>query len=904
MKKILILITISIVSILGMTNEIFLTENMGEDTNTLIYTDNPTIFEPYLIKASKEKNKNKNLFKYGCDGIKYTGAVEETAISMLEETKEELRTMFEPLTKLNKLEAYIFTWAFSRCINSEFNCYVTGKTKVKGQEVKCVSNLVDNQLTKSIEEDSENIIQVNFGMSFGDMMGNAHTETKTNSDVSGIVKGIYDNFDNGQWDAITDCVFEERDETFKKIYNFFTKSYEFDLQIQGIVGGQCNYELVKEGEKLMSWNQLSDGALEELVADSINMVLSDEEVKGEEDPNNPGTYIEPTNSAAAINEMRKRIAHEQNQDYLEEENWEDEEYTGREEYKPTGDTFEKELEIKKVEEVEPETISFNSSTGKYEAQSVKTGQMVPIEVTRNNKLRGRGEAIAEKAFGASSMSEWKDSPEGKKAPSSKKQQPAYKHQIDNVLANGIIKSEIYNTEINTETIFDNNKEEEEAGMSNTEKKNIIKNKNNTKHLYSDIKLNGSGEIEASITKLGNDIKQINFFPIEIQKTMIKELFINIDSTDTLTIERGIQGEINNTSTNTRTSNKTNIDLYKLINAQKLELVLLEKNKISSPNENSLALNKIVFDNGDKFLYPNTTFTNMFLNIWKDKCIGGSLENQNISEEQVTELLKIITFYNYNYMPKIGLKGYINIIEEERKKENQIIYPISRILNTKLESQYNKWKQQEREAIVMMIKGLRCQKIEHIKLIKDIKTIRSNIGITKQEQNEQIAELLGVSTSVSTTLPDLQPCKTTKNIITNYESIENVDQKYYCLNGDINNNRDYLISYTNVNNQEQIKSNNHYLTKNKSKYLKQMNNLNFRNKEYTKYFKYMLKKEEKILLPIQETAIQIPLYNIKQTNKATRKFETIQKNIYARKIKRLIKKTRINMINQMSKQLKD
>ena len=59
MKKILILITISIVSIIGMTNEIFLTENMGEDTNTLIYTDSPTIFEPYLIKASKEKNKNK-----------------------------------------------------------------------------------------------------------------------------------------------------------------------------------------------------------------------------------------------------------------------------------------------------------------------------------------------------------------------------------------------------------------------------------------------------------------------------------------------------------------------------------------------------------------------------------------------------------------------------------------------------------------------------------------------------------------------------------------------------------------------------------------------------------------------------------------------------------------------------
>jgi len=221
-------------------------------TKPVLISDTKTNFKSKTYTAVKKQPDTKEflpLFDVGCDGIKYTGAVEQIAIDELNNVKDYLVQLSDPFTKFTKLEAAIFGMAFTDCLVSGAENEVSGDDPT--------SSSYSEILTESIGVANNQII-VKGGVSTS-LQANfeATVDTQTNFSPAGIAsKAVETKSEEGAYSKMVRCIFDKREKIYVKLYD--TLSYQLDLKFKttSASSGACNLQLKQEGETIPGWGEM------------------------------------------------------------------------------------------------------------------------------------------------------------------------------------------------------------------------------------------------------------------------------------------------------------------------------------------------------------------------------------------------------------------------------------------------------------------------------------------------------------------------------------------------------------------------------------------------------------------------------------------------------------------------
>jgi hypothetical protein len=230
-------------------------------------------------RVSEDENSVKaslNLFKVSCDGIKYTGALEQVAIDGLSQTKEAVTKMLLPYLSLSSFEAALWTASFLECL------VTVSMEEVKGDEVH--ESSIDTAIS-SVDK-SRTGVTLTAGATIGSASGGVETDVDFFPDIAGTFNAFLKTKVNDGWfDDIMQCIQEKRTQNYEKIYDFLNQQFTLNLNYQKMAFSQCNVSLLKEGETVPSWNAMFGNKISEYTNDFMDTLNNNSVLDTEVGPN-------------------------------------------------------------------------------------------------------------------------------------------------------------------------------------------------------------------------------------------------------------------------------------------------------------------------------------------------------------------------------------------------------------------------------------------------------------------------------------------------------------------------------------------------------------------------------------------------------------------------------------------
>jgi len=685
-----------------------------DDTKNIISFKPPQQRNLFFESYSENGKKEYNLFDYGCDGIKYTGAVEQALIDDVLEIKKQIKAMFDPITKMTKLDAALFGIGLLKCTKSQFEKYLLCESEdPNSKEVTEAKDcLVKNEGTKAISA-SKTYLQVLGDFMFGQRAGGVGIDTRSQMDLSGIINSIWKSMDEGDnFEKMVECTMEYRNEMIKKIYKFLSRSYKIDLQIKTLLGAQCNASLENGKREEETWDSLFGGTFSKWTTELVDSVIPGSEI-GEEEISN----MSASEREAIVNELNSNV---------DGETFNGETFRGTKNY----------WENTSTGSVIGNSCGpvFSNASGFYQNclegdDEEETSVTIPIEV--NHKY---GTSVAAKMWGekkVDNLNKGFERPARDKKPYFSKDGnglPTGSHEDNN------IKSKILGnkTKIATEKFIYT-----EGDLTVEDIKNEL---SSVGLLYYPI-INGIKKETSEPSFLANFIKNLNLFDPRSKKLVTNYFFLNKkmfeDNIDLILLN---QKGINSGLDDSKTAKPYNRNLNMLVeNNLKYDIDTINTTSLFNPN----ILNKKLLKNNQKIYIPN----NYLLEIISTKYIANCNEGSNdLDNEKINELFKIINYYNKVYMPKIGLKALyklydIGINKNEFQKKYKIIRDKSEpslLWVSETHLQYLLFRKTERKSIISMLKGFKCNLEEHLDFIKSEEEQQESIfnDYDKFSQNNQ------------------------------------------------------------------------------------------------------------------------------------------------------------------------
>lgn len=239
------------------------------------------------------------LFSQTCDNIQYTGALENQAISILNDTRNFIIGVTDPIVNISKFDAGIFVYSFIQCLEKNVAIsFVPAKCdamKKKSPDVACLSM---DEAIKAISDTKDNL-SYGCGLNFGSIdVGTTGTDCHTKFNDDFVVSSMSHLISNGEFtedlfDSILQCVSDERSNALRFLNDLFTKNFTVKTSIINSINAKCNVSAYESGDPT-SWQEIYNEQKE--ITPDISFDIIDDYLN---DPsNNPKPSIVSINSKA------------------------------------------------------------------------------------------------------------------------------------------------------------------------------------------------------------------------------------------------------------------------------------------------------------------------------------------------------------------------------------------------------------------------------------------------------------------------------------------------------------------------------------------------------------------------------------------------------------------------------
>jgi len=652
----------------------------------------------YFYPSFDENNyKNYNLFDYGCEGIRYTGAVEQALIDDVLEIKKEIKAMFDPITKISKLDAALFSIGLITCTYDEFSQFFTGEgtgTAANGNTKTVGEKSIPANSGSTIISNAKNKLNVLFNSWLNMRSVGSGTSTESNLDLSGTLKGVWDEMDKaGTFNDIMTCVMDTREEIVKWLYEHMMWNIKLELELKTMLAGQCQFNLESQGDE-ESLDELLGSPFKTLTKKVVNSL--------------PFGSVEVAKPSELDSEFKSKMLNEINGTIGQDKYYETDNFTIEENIDPKNP-------LEKTDSCGPVKSGSNGfyrDCGTIIDDDGTMGKTIQKPVTITRTL---GDAVATQIWGSKKV-------DNTKLVSGNISRPGRnKGAIFGVDANG--QPTLTHSEIalkkkllgNPAKIQKHNYSYHEGTLTSTE---IIAELNAAGLLYNPV-IDGVEQTEAQPSYLSNFLKNINLFAPKDKEIITNYFFTNKKVfEDSIDIRMSIPKHQNNSSKKSTSTWAISRELNQIQDYYlSFDVDRSDSNKGFSTN--LLRKTKIISNNN--VYSPRNSFSELISNIYITKCNEG---NEELPKEKLEELQKIMDYYNVKYTKNIGLKALYYLyklgLPERINKQYRIIKDESNpgllwVNDTHLE--YLVFRKQEKYSIIAMLAGFQCTLEEHKELIK-------------------------------------------------------------------------------------------------------------------------------------------------------------------------------------------
>lgn len=243
--------------------------SFGFDVNPLEQSIDVEIEDIPFSTRRKNNDSFLPLFTETCDNVAYSGVVENQAIAILEDTKDFIEQVTDPIVNISKFEAGIFLYSLGKCFpkvtKSRFSSDCS-KTISDGSDTKSVDTgetcFVDQFIDAVSEVDK--FFSTTFGMQGainGSKGATLNTELKTEQSPTVAAKAVENIINDGWFDQTAECVYNEKEKILTKLSSLFERNYKVKTSIIQSVNNTCNISLRKKGDPT-TWDEIFEAQAE------------------------------------------------------------------------------------------------------------------------------------------------------------------------------------------------------------------------------------------------------------------------------------------------------------------------------------------------------------------------------------------------------------------------------------------------------------------------------------------------------------------------------------------------------------------------------------------------------------------------------------------------------------------
>jgi hypothetical protein len=200
------------------------------------------------------------LFSQTCDNIKYSGAIHNQAINILNDTRDFINGVTDPIVNITKFEAGIFAYSFMMCLEDEASIALSPAKCEEAQKISGKKHCLDvPNILNSISETAKNLF-----LELGTTKSSAGTPSVTknlqaNEDAAVASGGhlVVNGLTEDMFDSILQCVNSERSKALRFLNDLFTKNFLVKTSIINSINAKCNVSAFKKGDPT-SWQEIYD----------------------------------------------------------------------------------------------------------------------------------------------------------------------------------------------------------------------------------------------------------------------------------------------------------------------------------------------------------------------------------------------------------------------------------------------------------------------------------------------------------------------------------------------------------------------------------------------------------------------------------------------------------------------
>ena len=196
-----------------------------------------------ITKKNKKSQKNikVSMFSSNCNGIQYTGFVEQMIIDNLKIIKENIRILTDPFLSITKLDTYFFTYAYPGCLK-ETTALIVDEMKL--------------ELKKKVSKDLISETDMKYIFKTGKINVTGYTVNGISEKTAKIVNEVFR--ERNIVGRTLRCVLVKRGEIYKTLYDFFNYQAKLSVNVIKDMSTQCTINLKKENEEELKWSEIFD----------------------------------------------------------------------------------------------------------------------------------------------------------------------------------------------------------------------------------------------------------------------------------------------------------------------------------------------------------------------------------------------------------------------------------------------------------------------------------------------------------------------------------------------------------------------------------------------------------------------------------------------------------------------
>lgn len=218
-----------------------------------------TSYQKYY-KQPKVATEMLPLFSQTCDNIKYSGAIHNQAINVLNDTRDFINGVTDPIVNITKFEAGIFAYSFMMCLEDEASIALSPSKCEEAKKISGKKHCLDvPNILNSISETAKNLF-----MELGSSLSSTGSPSVTNNlqvndDAAASSAGhlVVNGLTEDMFDSILQCVNSERSKALRFLNDLFTKNFLVKTSIINSINAKCNISSFKKGDPT-SWQEIYD----------------------------------------------------------------------------------------------------------------------------------------------------------------------------------------------------------------------------------------------------------------------------------------------------------------------------------------------------------------------------------------------------------------------------------------------------------------------------------------------------------------------------------------------------------------------------------------------------------------------------------------------------------------------